>query len=44
MFADMDLNGFHHVTKAGRVFSTQFYVNSGVMVKQSCVYEPTSKL
>jgi hypothetical protein len=30
MFADMDLGDFLHVSKAGRVFSTQFYANSGL--------------
>jgi hypothetical protein len=37
----MDLGGFLHFRKAGRVFSTQFYDNSGVMVKQSlaCMYQ-----
>jgi hypothetical protein len=37
----MDLGGFLHVRKAGRLFSTLFYANSGVMLKQSlvCMYQ-----
>jgi len=37
----MDLSGFLHIRKAGRAFWTQFFANSGVMVKPSfvCMYQ-----
>jgi hypothetical protein len=42
MFADMDLDGFLHISKAGRAFWTHFFfANNGVMVEHSfvCMYQ-----